>query len=93
MTLFRGTVSFYRQYRPGIPQSVAGILDATAGRGKPRRLLDVGTGTGLVVEALLGRFDDINAIDNDALHNLHPFELHVHNTVNNPSSALWRFKR
>jgi len=66
MTLFRGTVSFYRQYRPGIPQSVADILDAAVGRGKPRRLLDVGTGTGLVVEALLGRFDDIIAIDNDA---------------------------
>jgi SAM-dependent methyltransferase len=31
----------------------------------PRRLLDVGTGTGLVAEALLGSFDDVIAIDND----------------------------
>lgn len=66
MTLFHGTVGFYRQYRPGIPQSVADILDAAVADGAPRRLLDVGTGTGLVVEALLGRFDDIVAIDNDA---------------------------
>jgi trans-aconitate methyltransferase len=66
MILFRGTAGFYRQYRPGIPSSVADILDTTVARSSPRRLLDVGTGTGLVVEALLGRFDDIIAIDNDA---------------------------
>ncbi len=65
MTVFRGTVGFYRQYRPGIPQDVADILDVAAPARSPRRLLDVGTGTGLVVEALLGRFDDIIAIDND----------------------------
>jgi trans-aconitate methyltransferase len=66
MSLFTGTVGFYRQYRPGIPESVASVLDAAVPQGSPRRLLDVGTGTGLVVEALLGRFDDIIAIDNDA---------------------------
>jgi trans-aconitate methyltransferase len=66
MSMFTGTVGFYRQYRPGIPQSVADVLDAAVDQRTPRRLLDVGTGTGLVVEALLGRFDDIIAIDNDA---------------------------
>ncbi|MEV5766105.1 methyltransferase domain-containing protein [Micromonospora sp. NPDC052213] len=66
MSLFRGTVDFYRQYRPGIPQSVASILAGAVPARSPRRLFDIGTGTGLVVEALLCRFDDIIAIDNDA---------------------------
>ncbi|MYV52338.1 class I SAM-dependent methyltransferase [Streptomyces sp. SID3212] len=66
MTLFTGTVGFYRQYRPGIPEEVAVVLDQAAPQARPRRLLDVGTGTGLVAESLLGRFDDIIAIDNDA---------------------------
>ncbi len=66
MSVFRGTANFYRQYRPGIPENVADVLDAAAPNGTPRRLLDVGTGTGLVVEALLGRFNDVIATDNDA---------------------------
>lgn len=66
MSMFAGTVGYYRRYRPGIPGTVAEILDQAVAPGHPRRLLDVGTGTGLVVEALLGRFDDIIAIDNDA---------------------------
>jgi trans-aconitate methyltransferase len=66
MTLFTGTAGYYRRYRPGIPQDVADVLDQAAPRTSPRRLLDVGTGTGLVAEALLGHFDDIIAIDNDA---------------------------
>ncbi|MFM9542568.1 class I SAM-dependent methyltransferase [Streptomyces turgidiscabies] len=65
-SLFTGTVGFYRQYRPGIPAEVADVLDRATATDRPRRLLDVGTGTGLVVEALLDRFDDIIAIDNDA---------------------------
>lgn len=66
MTLFTGTVGFYRQYRPGIPEEVAAVLDHAAPQARRRRLLDIGTGTGLVAESLLGRFDDIIAIDNDA---------------------------
>ncbi|MFF3072808.1 class I SAM-dependent methyltransferase [Kitasatospora sp. NPDC057936] len=66
MSLFTGTTSYYRQFRPGIPAEVATVLDQAVAPGKPRRLLDIGTGTGLVAEALLGRFDDIIAIDNDA---------------------------
>ncbi|GAA2110538.1 class I SAM-dependent methyltransferase [Kitasatospora saccharophila] len=66
MSLFTGTVGYYRQYRPGIPEEVAAVLDQAAPKSSPRRLLDVGTGTGLVAEALLDRFDDIIAIDNDA---------------------------
>ena len=65
MSLFTGTTDYYRQFRPGIPQEVADILDDAAPQQAPRRLLDVGTGTGLVVEALRGRFDDIIANDND----------------------------
>jgi ubiquinone/menaquinone biosynthesis C-methylase UbiE len=72
MSMFDGTIDFYRQYRPGIPDTVAAILERAAPPptprtpGTPRRLLDIGTGTGLVVQALLGSFDDIIAIDNDA---------------------------
>jgi trans-aconitate methyltransferase len=66
MSLFTGTAQFYRKYRPGIPAEVAAVLHEATRAGSPRRLLDIGTGTGLVVEALLNRFDDIIAIDNDA---------------------------
>jgi trans-aconitate methyltransferase len=65
MSLFTGTAAFYRQYRPGIPAEVADVLVAASTARRPRRLLDVGTGTGLVAEALLGSFDDVIAIDND----------------------------
>jgi SAM-dependent methyltransferase len=65
MNMFAGTVGYYRRYRPGIPESVAAVLDQAAPNRHPRRLLDIGTGTGLVVEALLGRFDDIIGTDND----------------------------
>ncbi|BCY07290.1 methyltransferase [Actinoplanes sp. L3-i22] len=66
MSTFAGTAEHYRKYRPGIPRDVAEILAAAVLGRHPRRLLDIGTGTGLVVEALLTRFDDIIAIDTDA---------------------------
>ncbi|MET8208380.1 class I SAM-dependent methyltransferase [Streptomyces sp. NPDC005373] len=68
MSLFTGTTTYYRQFRPGIPTDVAEVLDRAA-PARPdggRRLLDVGTGTGLVAEVLLAHFDDIIALDNDA---------------------------
>ncbi|MEU2391849.1 class I SAM-dependent methyltransferase [Streptomyces sp. NPDC007369] len=65
MSLFTGTSSYYRQYRPGIPDDLAHRLAAYAPDRRPRRLLDVGTGTGLVAEALMPYFTDIIACDND----------------------------
>lgn len=66
MTLFQGTAEFYRQHRSGVPADVAAVLDEAAPKRRPRTLLDVGTGTGFVVEALQGSFDDIIGIDVDA---------------------------
>ncbi|MEU6709645.1 class I SAM-dependent methyltransferase [Streptomyces wuyuanensis] len=65
MSLFTGTSGYYRQYRPGIPDDLARRLARYAPDHAPRRLLDVGTGTGLVAEALMPHFDDIIACDND----------------------------
>lgn len=65
MSLFTGTTEHYRQYRPGLPEAVASVLANATTPGNPSRLLDLGTGTGLVVQALLNRFDDIIAIDPD----------------------------
>ncbi|NUK32228.1 methyltransferase domain-containing protein [Streptomyces lunaelactis] len=65
MSAFSGTADYYRQYRPGIPSEVVAMLNHAAPTGSPRRLLDIGTGPGLVPEALLERFDDIIALDSD----------------------------
>lgn len=66
MSTFTGTAEFYRQFRPGLPGALTTLLDQIAPAASPRRLLDIGTGPGLVVEALLERFDDIVALDSDA---------------------------
>ena len=41
------------------------LVDAAPDR-RPRRLLDIGTGTGLVIEALRADVDDVIGIDVDA---------------------------
>lgn len=67
MGLFEGTAEFYQRYRSDVPASVASVLaEVVDGVGRPRRLLDVGTGTGFVVRALLSEFDDIIGVDPDA---------------------------
>ncbi|MFF0131579.1 hypothetical protein ACFYTG_38705 [Streptomyces mirabilis] len=63
MTVFAGTSAHYRRFRPGIPVALAAFPDQTAPTDRPRRLLDVGTGPGLVVQALLPYFDDPIAVD------------------------------
>jgi SAM-dependent methyltransferase len=65
VTLFEGTAEFYRQHRSGVPADVAAVLVDAAPHRHPRRLLDIGTGTGFVVDALLASFDDIVGIDVD----------------------------
>lgn len=63
MNAFTGTSAYYRRFRPGIPAALATVLDQAAPTHTPRRLLDIGTGPGLVVHALLPYFDDVFAVD------------------------------
>ncbi|MGW2702318.1 class I SAM-dependent methyltransferase [Streptomyces sp. NPDC001340] len=65
MSAFSGTASYYRRFRPGIPDELAVLLDQAAPEASPCRLLDVGTGPGLVVHALLPYFYDVFAVDAD----------------------------
>ncbi|QDO51658.1 class I SAM-dependent methyltransferase [Streptomyces sp. RLB3-5] len=63
VNVFAGTSAYYRRFRPGIPVALAVLLDQAAPTDSPRRLLDIGTGPGLVVHALLPYFDDLFAVD------------------------------
>lgn len=66
MRIFAGTAEYYQTYRPGIPAAVVDVLTSVAVTTRPRHLLDIGTGTGMVVAAMLPHFDDVIAIDTDA---------------------------
>lgn len=56
--------SYYRAYRPGVPEEVVDLLVSEANRdGAATSLLDLGTGTGQMVRALHPYFRDIIAID------------------------------
>lgn len=66
MSLFQGTAEFYRQFRSGVPADVAAMLLRAAPDRRPRSLLDIGTGTGFVVESLSDGVDDVIGIDVDA---------------------------
>lgn len=66
MTLFAGTAENYRQHRSNVPESVTTVLLAAVSEVVvDRRLLDLGTGTGFVVQALMDHFDDVIAVDPD----------------------------
>lgn len=65
MSIFASTAAYYQRYRAGVPESLAAVVDAAAPREEPRRLLDVGTGTGAVLNALHTSFDEVVAIDPD----------------------------
>lgn len=67
MSEFAGTALYYSKYRPGISSEVTAVLVGAARRNAPAtRLLDLGTGTGQVAQALLTYLDDIIAVDPDA---------------------------
>lgn len=66
MSLFQGTAEFYRQFRSGVPAEVAALLIQATPDRRPRKLLDIGTGTGFVVEALRADVDEVIGIDVDA---------------------------
>ncbi len=85
MALFSGTAAFYDEFRPGLPDAVVRcIMDATR---DPIRLLDLGTGTGRVLEQLAPYFQDIIAVEPDAemldtaRRRLHTFPVHFANTT------------
>lgn len=66
MREFAGTAAYYSRYRPGIPPEVADLLIREANRDAPARtLLDLGTGTGQVIEALHHAFESIIAVEPD----------------------------
>ncbi|WP_243225704.1 trans-aconitate 2-methyltransferase [Microbacterium sp. CIAB417] len=65
MSLFASTAEYYRRHRSGVPEDIARLLSDAAPSGSPRRLLDVGTGTGFVIRALLPYFDEAVGVDPD----------------------------
>nr|WP_157312248.1 class I SAM-dependent methyltransferase [Microbacterium sp. MAH-37] len=64
--MFASTAEHYRRHRSGVPAEVAEILADAAPQGSPRHLLDVGTGPGFVISALLPWFDEAIGVDLDA---------------------------
>lgn len=64
--MYASTADFYRRFRSRVPAKVAEYLTLAAPKSSPRRLLDVGTGPGFVVDALLPHFDEAVGIDVDA---------------------------
>lgn len=66
MSEFAGTAKYYREFRPGIPDSVTDLLVTAANRdAEATTLLDLGTGTGQVVRGLHPHFREIIAVDPD----------------------------
>ena len=62
--LFTGMEDWYAEFRPGIPQDVRDwILDWVGELRTADGLLDLGTGTGQVVETLGPKFGDITGVD------------------------------
>jgi len=63
--LYRGTAACYDRYRPPYPGALIDDLVARTGADGTGRLLDLACGTGQACFALLGRFADIWAVDQE----------------------------
>lgn len=64
MSAFSGTAQYYDLYRPSIPvELVERIVASTQNSGSAAHLLDLGTGTGKVLERFLPHFTDIIAVE------------------------------
>jgi len=64
MDTFAGTAFYYDRFRPNLPEELVTRLVAAAGRDSlAHSLLDIGTGTGKVLEEFLPYFKDIVAIE------------------------------
>ncbi|MCM0619134.1 class I SAM-dependent methyltransferase [Nocardioides bruguierae] len=61
--LFTGAADDYHRHRSGLPPEVVSLLAPLLGTPGARRLLDLGTGTGLVVDALLPHLDEAIGVD------------------------------
>jgi SAM-dependent methyltransferase len=65
-TIFRGTASYYEQYRPRYPhQLLTDLVGMTVGE-RGRHCADLGCGTGEVALPLSRHFDDVVAVDIDS---------------------------
>jgi len=63
VSFFRGTAWYYTRYRPGYPPELIERLATAAGLDGTGRLLDLGTGTGLLAVALAPHVDEVVAVD------------------------------
>lgn len=85
MGLFTGTAEYYDKYRPGLPAEVVSVIMQAVKA--PVALLDLGTGTGRVLEQFAPYFSDIIAVEPDAdmlaiaQRRLAPYPAHFANTA------------
>lgn len=64
MGIFAGTAQYYDLYRPGVPTEVVErIVAALKDFNSPTDLLDLGTGTGKILEQFLPHFSDVIAVE------------------------------
>ena len=63
MGLFAGTAAYYDEFRPGIPDRARDLVLHSVKT--PGTLLDLGTGTGQVLEQFVPYFTDILAVEPD----------------------------
>lgn len=66
MNVFEGTAEYYNTYRPGVPDELVRLAVEATDDKEPKQLLDLGTGTGQVLETFLPYFDSVVAVEPDA---------------------------